>query len=107
MTKDAMLEYLKEFCSKQNVTSGFTQENQVGFQLSLITNQLGVEIGELMKTGQVATGNFTKADFVELASILELTCNGSALRQSGEKAGFLKTTKTKSAAGLEEKYGNI
>lgn len=64
----------REFCTKNEVKSGWTQEQHVALEATLIIETLGVE---------------SKDDKVALLDILSAMVNPSAFRQSLEKQGIL------------------
>lgn len=90
MTKETIKVSAREFCSKHSITSGWSQEQHVGFQFNLVVDMLGIE---------------SKEDKEELLSILGLTVNPSAFRQTLESADILaKTDKGAKASILANKY---
>ena len=90
MTKEQIKIEAKEFCTKFEITSGWTQEQHVGFVKRELCDSLGIE---------------RKEDMDEMLTILALTCNPSAFRQTLETAEILaKSDKGVKASVLANKY---
>lgn len=90
MTKEQIKVSAGAFCKKFSITSGWSQEQHVGFVFGVIMEEVGIE---------------GKEERDALLQILSLTCNPSAFRQTLESAEILeKSAKGERSSVLANKY---